>query len=113
MQEARERVAHMRAGTPSMIAPTPLQCDSPKVVTRKIVPKVDMPLGDGRERRRRGTELQHDDLLTKDHKERRPTIITPWELAEACCLCCSCCGAITSTEPLAAIVLTAACEGSR
>ena len=27
-----------------MIAPTPLQCDSPKVVTRKIVPKVDMPL---------------------------------------------------------------------
>ena len=27
-----------------MIAPTPLQCDSPKVVTRKIVPKVDIPL---------------------------------------------------------------------
>ena len=27
-----------------MIAPTPLQWDSPKVVTRKIVPNVDMPL---------------------------------------------------------------------
>ena len=34
--------AHMRDGTPSTIAPTPLQCDSPKVVTRKMVPKVDM-----------------------------------------------------------------------
>ena len=51
--------------------------------------------------------------LLSTHKQRRPTIITPWELSEACCLCCSCCGAITSTEPLAAIVLTAACEGSR
>ena len=38
-----------------MIAPTPLQCDSPKVVTRKIVPKVDMPLGYGRERADEGT----------------------------------------------------------
>jgi len=38
-----------------MIAPTPLQCDSPKVVTRKIVPKVDMPLG-------YGLRSPHDDL---------------------------------------------------
>ena len=44
LQAAGVRKAHMRGGTPSMIAPTPLQCDSPKVVTRKIVPKVDMPL---------------------------------------------------------------------
>lgn len=29
-------------GHPSMIQPTPLQCDSPNVVTRKWVPKVDI-----------------------------------------------------------------------
>ena len=33
-------VSAIRDGTPSTIAPTPLQCDSPKVVTRKIWPKV-------------------------------------------------------------------------
>lgn len=32
--------AYIHGGTPSIIAPTPLQCDSPKVVTRKIVPNV-------------------------------------------------------------------------
>lgn len=35
------------------------------------------------------------------------------KLSGSCCLCCSCCGAITPTEPLAAIMLTATCEGSR
>ena|ERR1711967_154431 len=34
--------AHMRGGTPSTMAPTPLQWDSPKVETRKIWPKDDM-----------------------------------------------------------------------
>ena len=29
-----------RGGTPSMTQPTPLPCDSPKVVTRKAVPQV-------------------------------------------------------------------------
>ena len=37
--------AYNRAGTPSTIAPTPLQCDSPNVVTRKIVPKVLPDMG--------------------------------------------------------------------
>ena len=33
---------HMHDGTPSTIAPTPLQWLSPKVVTRKMVPNVDI-----------------------------------------------------------------------
>eukprot|EP00964_Phaeocystis_antarctica_P131493 scaffold95389_cov63-Phaeocystis_antarctica.AAC.1 len=37
-------------------------------------------------------------------------VMSDQKLSGSCCLCCSCCGAITSTEPLAAIVLTAACE---
>lgn len=38
-------VSIMPGGTPSMMAPTPLQCDSPKVVTRKMVPNVDIEAG--------------------------------------------------------------------
>ena len=41
----------MRGGTPSMMAPTPLQCDSPKVVTRKTLPKELMAATLGHERR--------------------------------------------------------------
>jgi hypothetical protein len=59
-----------------MIAPTPLQCDSPKVVTRKIVPKVDMPLEvldesapkgtpDRRQHSLRSGEVVQDDELRK------------------------------------------------
>jgi hypothetical protein len=51
-----------------MIAPTPLQCDSPKVVTRKIVPKVDMPLGYGRERADEGTEIATRRSTSRDRK---------------------------------------------
>lgn len=38
----------MQGGTPSMIAPTPLQCDSPNVVTRKTSPKLEPGIGAGR-----------------------------------------------------------------
>eukprot|EP00967_Tisochrysis_lutea_P104360 scaffold158378_cov27-Tisochrysis_lutea.AAC.1 len=37
-----DSVRARHGGQPSTIAPTPLQCDSPKVETRKMVPKVDM-----------------------------------------------------------------------
>ena len=36
-------VSRIPGGQPSNIAPTPAQWDSPKVVTRKSVPNVDMP----------------------------------------------------------------------
>ena len=57
-----------------MIAPTPLQCDSPKVVTRKIVPKVDMPLG-------YGLRSPHDDLQAAIVMPRRPMVTSPSELS--------------------------------
>ena len=102
-----------------MIAPTPLQCDSPKVVTRKIVPKVDMPLGYGR-RARRAKGLRSSGLnttiacgdvrwfytISPRRAERLASSLIGIKLSGSCCLCCSCCGAITPTEPLAAIVLT-------
>jgi len=105
-----------------MIAPTPLQCDSPKVVTRKIVPKVDMPLGYGRRARRakglrssglNTTIMRRRPMVLHNIAERLASSLIGIKLSGSCCLCCSCCGAITPTEPLAAIVLTAPCEGSR
>ena len=38
--------------------------------------------------------------------ERLASSLIGIKLSGSCCLCCSCCGAITPTEPLAAIVLT-------